>query len=233
MHHRLRARRLLGCGDGLRHPRSENPRCVVIGAKALFHVQVGADKGRVVGIPQRVVGGARLLNAEMLHGIGKGLLVFVTAGLHVVDQLQVHPVVYPVPVQIVDDDVLLKYPSVVAAPGEKGHILAAELLELLPGLGKAHPVGKPVPVEAGELLHLVMDLPEIRRPHINGEFLSQRQVGIQLDRTDFNNLSPQMNRELIKNRGVRPHCLVPFKIHHNIAHTNNMFLYFSCPAIIT
>jgi hypothetical protein len=94
-------------------------------------------------------------------------------------------------------------------------------------------LGETVAVEAGELLHLVMDLPEIRRPHINGEFLSQRQVGIQLDRTDFNNLSPQMNRELIKNRGVRPHCLVPFKIHHNIAHTNNMFLYFSCPAIIT
>ena len=97
---------------------------------AQLHVQARADQAGVVGVAQCVVRDARLFNAEVLHRRGQGLLILVPVRLEVVYELEVHPAGYPVPIQVVDDDILFHYPLVVVAPGEEGHAVAAPFAEL-------------------------------------------------------------------------------------------------------
>ena len=194
----------------------ELPGGLGIAAQAGLHVQMGADQAGVVGVPQGVVGHAGLLDAEVLHGGGKGLLVFVALGLHIVDQLEVHPAVDPVPVLVVDDDVLLQDALVVIAPGEEGAALAAESPELPKGLHKAGGVAQAVPVDAGELFHLVVHLAEIDRLHVDLEFLAGGPVVVQLDRANLDDLPAQMDGEVVEDGALGAHRLVPFQVHHDI-----------------
>ena len=200
MQHRLRPRSGFCYSHGFRHSGSEDSRCIVIGAQALVHIQPGADKSGVVGISQRIVRYARLFYAEVLHCIGQRFLVFVSARLDIVDELKVDPVIDPIPVKIVDDDILFKDAAVIAAPGEKRHIISAEFPELLQRLGKAYPVGKPVPVKSCDFFYFIMNLAEVYRPHVNGEFLSQRQIRIQFYRADLNDLPAQVDGQFVENR---------------------------------
>ena len=80
----------------------------------------------------------------MRHGSGQGLLVLVPAGLEIVYELEVHPARYPVPVQVVDDDVLLHDALVVVAPGYEGDVIPAPLAQLLQSVGKGDAVGQPL-----------------------------------------------------------------------------------------
>ena len=206
------------------HPGSQDPVRLGIEAQALRHVQVGAHQRGVVGVAQGVVGYSGLLDLKMLHGAGQGLLVLVAAGLQVVDQLQIDPAFDPVPIQVVDDDVLLQDPLVVAAPGQEGDPVAAPLPKAGQGFGKAHAVCKTVLIKAGDLLHLVVHAPEVNGLHIDGEFLGWLHVLIQLHGADLDDLAPQMDGQLIKDGGFGAHGLVPLQIHHNIIHKSFLFV---------
>ena len=101
------------------HARCKYPAGLGIEAQSLSHVELCADKGGIVRIAESVMRHAGLLDLEMLHRAGEGFLVLVAAGLEVVDKLKVDPACDPVPVKIVDYDVLLEDALIVAAPGEK------------------------------------------------------------------------------------------------------------------
>ena len=162
---------------------------------------------------------ARLLDLKVLHRRGEGLLRPVAVGLEVVDQLQIHPARDPVPVEIVDDDVLLHDALIVAAPGEEGDlVVSAPGAELLQRLREAHALGETVAVEAGELLHLVVHALEVDRLHVELEFLSGAEVLIQLHRADLDDLAAQVDRQLVEHGGLGAHRLIPLQIHHDIMH---------------
>ena len=147
------------------------------------------------------MGNAGLLYPEMLHRRGERLLILVAVGLHIIDKLKVYPGINPVPVKVVDNNILLHNTAVVAAPGQKGDVLAAPLLKLLKGIGKAVPEGETLLVKAGELLDLIMHPFKINGPYIYRKFLGRLHVLRELDRADLNNLSPELYGELVEYGG--------------------------------
>ena len=209
---------VLGLGMEVRHARGENTPGLRIEAQALGHVEMRTDKRGVVRIAQRVVRNTGLLDTEVLHGTRKGFLIFVPAGLQVVDELQVHPSGDPIPVQIVNDDILLEDALVVTAPGQEGDVVPAPGAKALQRLGKAETVGQTVLVEAGDFFDFIVHTLEVDGTHVDREFLAGRHVLVQLHRTDLNDLSPQMDGELVKYGGLGAHRLIPLQIHHDIVH---------------
>ena len=216
-------------GDGLRagvlggrlvvrHPGGEDARCIGVHAQPLPHVEVRAHERGVVRVAQRVVRDAGLLDLEMLHGAGEGLLVLVPAGLQVVDELEVDPAGDPVPIQIVDDDVLLQNTLVVAAPGQESHVLPAPGAKLLQRFGEGDTVGEPVLVKAGDLFDLVVHTPEVNGPDVDRKFLGGAHVPVQLHGADLDDFAAQVDGQLIENGGFGAHRLVPLQIHHDVIH---------------
>lgn len=223
-------------GDGLRHvgpgllllvraAAGEYLRRVRVLLHARGHVQPGADEARVVGVAERVVRHAGLLYAEVLHGRGEGLLVLVPAGLEIVYELQVHPARYPVPVQVVDDDVLLHDALVVIAPGEEGHAVPAPGAELRERLRKGHAVGEALLVEAGELLDLVVHALEVDGLDVYLKFLPGRHVLVEAHRAYLDDLAPEMDGQPVENGGLGAHRLIPLQIHHYVIHRNTVPLF--------
>ena len=129
----------------------------------------------------------------------------------------------PVPVQIVDDDILFHNALVVAAPGNEGHIVPAPGAKALHRLGKGEAVGQPLLIKTGDLLHFIMHTPEVYGLYVHRKFLTRLHIFRELDRADLNNLAAQMDGQLVKNGGFGTHRLVPFQIHHNIVHSTCPF----------
>ena len=204
---------------GVRHTGGEDLSCIRIQTQPFGHVKVGADKGGVVGVAECVVRYARLLNPEMLHCAGKGFLILVSACLKIVDQLQVDPACDPVPVKVMDNNILLHDPLVVAAPGEEGYILAAPGTKGLERVGEGQTVGKTLFVKAGDLFDLIVHTLEVHGLDVDRELLAQRHVGVEFDGADLDDLPTKMNGELVEDGGFGAHGLIPFQIHHNIVHT--------------
>ena len=67
--------------------------------------------------------------AEMLHGRRKGFLASAGGSLYIVNYLKVDPVLYPIPVEIMDNYVLFHDTPVVAAPGKKCRAVSAPFAE--------------------------------------------------------------------------------------------------------
>ena len=130
----------------------------------------------------------------MLHGCGQRLLIIVTLGLHIKDHLQIDPVGNPVPILIVDDDILLHDAFVIIAPGEKCAVIAAKFSEAGKRLTKAAGVGKALAVNAGQLFHLVVHLAEKDRFDINLKFFAGRPVIVEFDCADLNNFAAKVYR---------------------------------------
>ena len=163
---------------------------------------------------------AGLFNSKMLHRRGEGFLVFVSAGLDVVDELEVDPVRDPVPVEIVNDDVLLHDPPVVIAPGDEHRILAAPLAEALEHGGKHIAAAEPFLVNAGQLFHLIMHAAEVDGPHVGLKFFRGAEIIVELHRADLDDLAAQMDRKTVENGSVGAHCLVPLQVKDNIGHSD-------------
>ena len=144
---------------------------------------------------------AGLFDAEMLHSRRQRLLVFVAVGLHVIDKLKIDPRVYPVPVEIVDNNVLLHDAAVIAAPCEKSHILAAPLLKLLESVGKAVPEGKTLLIKSGELFHLIVHALKVNGFNVDSKLLGRLHVLRELNCADLNNFAPELYRELVEYGG--------------------------------
>ena len=161
---------------------------------------------------------ARLLDGEVLHRGRKRFLVAVAVGLEVVDELEVDPARDPVPVEIVDDDVLLEDALIVAAPGEKRHIVTAPGAKLRQCFRKAHSGGQPLAVEAGELFDLVVHTLKINGLDVDLEFFAGGHVFVELHRADLDDLAAQVNGQLVEYGGFGTHRLIPFQIHHDIMH---------------
>ena len=168
------------------------------------------------------MGHAGLLDAEVLHGGGEGLLVFVTAGLEVVYELKVYPAGYPVPVEVVNDDVLLHDALVVIAPGEEGDPLAAPGAELLKRLREGDAVGEPLLVEAGELFYFVVHALEVYGLDVYLKFLARGHVLVEANGAYLDYLTPQVDWQLVENGGFGAHRLIPLQIHHYIIHRNTV-----------
>ena len=163
---------------------------------------------------------ARLLYFKMLHRAGEGFLILVAAGLEVVDELEVDPSGDPVPVEVVDDDVLLEYALIVAAPCDERHVLAAaELVQLRQRVGKRDPVGKALLIEAGYLLDLVVHTLEVYGLYVDGQLFLRAHILVELHRAYLDYLPAQMYGELVEHGGFGTHRLIPFQIHHYIIHT--------------
>ena len=161
----------------------------------------------------------------MLHRAGKGLLVFVPTGLQVVDELEVDPSGDPVPVEVVDDDVLFHDAAVVAAPGQKGDVLAAPGAKGVHRVGEGESLRQTFFIKTGELFHLVVHTLEVGRLDIDREFLAQCHVVVQLDGADLDDLTAQMDRQLVEYGRFGAHGLVPLQIHHDIVHKKRSFLF--------
>ena len=76
----------------------------------------------------------------MLHGGCKRFLVLVAAGLEIVDHLEIDPPGDPVPIEVMDDDILFEDSLIVPAPCKEGNVVAAPGPEEFHGLGEADPV---------------------------------------------------------------------------------------------
>ena len=118
-----------------------------------------------------------------------------------------------------DNDVLLHDALVVAAPGDEGHIVAAPGAKLLHGVGKGDALGQTLLVKAGDFFHLVVHTAEVHGLDVHGKFLARLHVLRQLDGADLDDLSPEMDGELVENGGLGAHCLIPLQIHHNVIHS--------------
>ena len=169
------------------------------------------------------MGDSGLLNLEMLHSAGQRLLILIPACLKVIYELEIDPTCYPVPVQVMDNNILLHNALVVIAPCDEGHILTAPLAQLLKGVGKGYAVGKTLFVKAGYLLYLVMHAPKIYGLDIDGKLLAGAHVFIQLYGADLYYLPAEMYGKLVKYGGLGTHRLVPFQIHHYIIHSKIPF----------
>ena len=202
----------------LRQPGRELLRGVVVIGQPLFHVQVRAHERGVVRVAERVMRDARLLDGEVLHCCRKRFLVAVAVGLEVVDELEVDPAGDPVPVQIMDDNVLLEDALIVAAPGEERHIVSAPGAKLRQRLRKAHAGGQPLAVKAGELFYLVVHALEVHGLDIDLKFFAGGHVLVELHRADLDDLATQVNGQLVEYGGFGTHRLIPFQIHHDIMH---------------
>ena len=202
----------------LRQPGRELLRGVVVIGQALLHVQVRAHERSVVRVAERVVRDARLFDGKVLHRRGERFLVAVAVGLEVVDELEVDPAGDPVPVQIVDDDVLLEDALIVAAPGEERHIVPAPGAKLRQRLRKAHAGGQALAVEAGEFFDLVVHTLEVHGLDIDLKFFAGGHVLVELHRADLDDLAAQVNGQLVEYGGFGTHRLIPFQIHHDIMH---------------
>ena len=117
-----------------------------------------------------------------------------------------------------DDDVLLHDALIVAAPGEERDVVAAPGAELLERLAEADAVGQTLPVEAGELFHLVMHPLEIHRLDVDLKFVARRHIVVEPHCADLDDLPAQMDRQLVEDGGFGTHRLIPFHIHHDIVH---------------
>ena len=204
----------------VRHAHGEDVGRLVIHAKALRHVETGGDDGGIIRIAECVVGNPGLLDLKMLHGAGKGLLVLVTAGLEIVDELEVDPARDPIPVEIVDDDVLLHDALIVAAPCDEGHVIPTPGAKLLHRVGEGVSVAQALLVKAGDLFDLVVHAAKVHGLYVNGKLLAGLHVLGKLDRADLNDLAAEMDRQLIKYGGFGTHRLIPFQIHHHVIHSN-------------
>ena len=214
---------VLDGGLVVRHTRGEDARRVRIHAQPFGHVELRADKCGVISVAECVMRYAGLLDAEMLHRAGEGFLIFVPASLEIIYELEVYPAGYPIPVEVVDDDVLLHDALIVAAPCDKGHVVTAPLAELLHRLRERVPVRKPLLVEAGYLLYLVVHTLEVYGLNVDREFLADGQIIVQLHGADLDYFAAQVYRQLVKYGGLGAHCLIPLQIHHYIIHNNNSF----------
>ena len=172
----------------------------------------------VVRVAERVVRDARLLDGEVLHRGRKRFLVAVAVGLEVIDELEVDPAGDPVPVQIMNDDVLLEDALIVTAPGEKRHIVLTPGAKLRQCFRKTHAGSQPLAVEAGELFDLVVHAPEVHGLDIDLKFFAGGHILVELHRADLNDLAAQMNGQLVEYGGFGTHRLIPFQIHHDIMH---------------
>ena len=181
-------------------------------------IQMGADQCGVVSISQCIVCNTGLFNAEVFHGGSQRFLILVSAGLIVVDQLKIDPFMDPVPVQIMDDDILFHDPLIIVAPGKEGDIVTAPFPELLEGVLEGNAVGQTLRIESGQFLYFVVHPFEIDGTDIHSELLTGTEVLIQFNGADFYDLSPQMDRKLVEDRGFGTHCLVPLKINYHIIH---------------
>ena len=202
----------------LRQPGCELLRGVVVIGQALLHIQVRAHERSVVRVAERVVRDARLFDGKVLHRRGERFLVAVAVGLEVVDELEVDPAGDPIPVQIVDDDVLLEDALIVAAPGEERHIVPAPGTKLRQRLRKAHAGGQALTVEASELFDLVVHTLEVHGLDIDLKFFAGGHVLVELHRADLDDLAAQVNGQLVEYGGFGTHRLIPFQIHHDIMH---------------
>ena len=155
----------------------------------------------------------------MLLRRGVRFLVAVAVGLEVVDELEVDPAGDPVPVQIVDDDVLLEDALIVAAPGEERHIAPAPGAKLRQRLRKAHAGGQALAVEAGEFFDLVVHTLEVHGLDIDLKFFAGGHVLVELHRADLDDLAAQVNGQLVEYGGFGTHRLIPFQIQNDIFHT--------------
>ncbi len=191
---------LLG-GGLLRQPCRDFFRELGVPREAGAQIQLRGDKRGVVSVAQSVVRRAGLLDLEVLHRRREGLLVPVALHLVVVYELEIHPARYPVPVQVVYDDVLLHDALVVVAPGEEGAVLAAPGPELFHRHREALALHHALLVEAGELFDFVMHTAEIHRAHVYFEFLAREEAVRQLDGADFDDLSPEADGQLVEDRG--------------------------------
>ena len=199
------------------------PRGGAVLLQSRLQIQMCADKRRVVGVAQRVMRDARLLDLKVLHRRGERLLVAVSVRLQIINDLEIDPAGDPVPVEIMDDDVLLQDALVVAAPGEECHVIAAPFAELLQRGGEVCSLCQTLAVKAGELFHFVMHPLEVDGLDVDLELLAGRHVVVQLHGADLNDLASEMNGKFIEYGGFGAHSLVPLQIHHNIMHSYQSF----------
>ena len=212
--------RFIGVVLILRKPSGEKGSGVVVLLQSLGKVELGADERRVVGVAERVMRHTGLLNGEVLHRRGEGFLIFVAAGLDVVNELEIDPVCDPVPVKIVDDDVLLHDPPVIVAPGDEHRVLAAPFAEMLKYCGERVAVAEALLVNAGKLFDFVMHAAEVYGPHVGLKFLRGAEIIVELHRADLDDLAAQMDGETVEDRRVGAHSLVPFQVKDNIGHSD-------------
>ena len=152
---------------------------------------------------------ARLLYTEVFHGRAEAFLVLVSVGLEIIDELEVHPAVYPVPVEVVYDDVLFHYALVVIAPGQEGHPVAAPLTEARERLREGHAVAEPLLVKARELFDLVVHTLEVDRLDVYLELLAGGHVIIEPDGAYLYDLAAQVYGKPVEHGGLGAHRLIP------------------------
>jgi hypothetical protein len=107
----------------------------------------------------------------VLHRGAERLLILVSAGLYVIDELEVDPASDPVPIQIVYDDILLHDPAVVVSPGYEDGVRTAPSPKILKNLGEAAPKAEALLVKTGEFLDLVVHSAEVDGLDIGLKFL--------------------------------------------------------------
>ena len=115
-----------------------------------------------------------------------------------------------------DDDVLLHDPSVVVAPCDEYGVLAAPLAEALEDHRESVTVAEPLLVDARQLFHFVVHAAEIDRLDIGLKLLGGVKILIQPYSADLDDLTGQMDREMVENGSVGIHSLVPFQVKDNV-----------------
>ncbi len=183
----------------VRHAGGEDLLGLGVEREPLDHVELGADEGGIVRVPKRVVRDTGLLDLKVLHSAGKGFLVLVPAGLEIIDKLEIDPVGDPVPVKIVDDNILLHDALIVTAPGDEADIVPAPGAKLLQRVGKGDTMRKAVFIKAGYFLHLIVHTLKINGLDINGKFLAGGHILVELDGADLYNFPAEMDGELVEN----------------------------------
>ena len=113
---------------------------------------------------------------------------------------------------------------VVIAPGEEGNVLAAPLAELGESVLKGYAAGQPLGVEAGEFFHLIVHTLEIDGLHIRREFAGGPELIVQLHGADLDDLTPEVDGQLVENGGLGAHRLIPLQIDHHIVHKDPSFV---------
>ena len=113
--------------------------------------------------------------------------------------------------------------DVVEAPGQEDHILAAPGAELLDGLGEGDALGlQPGFLDARQLADPAVQAPVELGPHQDLELIQDQLLLADPDGTHLDDLAPDLDRQDLLGRRRAGPGLIPFHIHYDVVHIDNL-----------
>ena len=196
---------------------------LVILRRALFQIQPGTDQSGMIGVPQGVMGGAGGLNAKHLHGRLQGFLGGRAIGLGVEDHLRVIPPLRKGGIQIEKLQIFPQDPDIVKAPGQEHNVRPAPIPEQLHRLREGHPLlPKPGLLDSRQLTDPAVEMAVVLGLDHDLKFIRHLLRLGDPHRADLNDFSADRNRQRLLGRRRSGPGLVPFHIHHDVIHCQNL-----------